>query len=205
MIKLRRVLAPALVLCACAAASARAQEATLPVHFEARVGAGIPVGDFGDGAAPGWAVGITARADLKPGVELYAGYDHFAFQADESLDNDPTADINVDDDGVRAGLRSNFAVARVAGAAPWLEAGVIVNHTKLRATSAGESASIDSDWMVGFEGGAGLSFPISPMLSLTPGVRYRQHRARFTDNGLDGPGSVTTRYFAVDFGVNFRL
>jgi opacity protein-like surface antigen len=204
MILLRRLLAPALVLSAVAATTARAQ-ATLPIGFEARVGAGIPVGDFGDGAAPGWAVGITARAPLKPGVALYAGYDHFAFQADSSLDSDPDADINIDDDGVRAGLRSSFAVTRIAGAAPWLEAGVIVNHTRLRASSGGASASIDSDWMVGFEGGAGLSFAINPMLALTPGVRYRQHRARFTDNGLDGPGSVTTSYFAVDLGVNFRL
>ncbi|HSU16487.1 outer membrane protein [Longimicrobium sp.] len=204
MTRLRRLLAPALALCAGTTTAARAQ-AALPVSFEARVGAGIPVGDFGDGAAPGWAVGITARGALKPGVELYGGYDHFAFNTDESVDDDPEADVNIDDDGFRAGLRSNFAVTRVGGASPWLEAGVIVNHTKLRASSGGASASFDSDWMVGFEGGAGLSFPINSMLALTPGVRYRQHRARFTDNGLDGPGSVTTSYFAVDIGVNFRL
>lgn len=204
MINLRRVLAPALVLCAGGAATARAQ-AELPVHFEARVGAGIPVGDFGDGAAPGWALGLTVRGDLKPGMEIYAGYDHFVFNADRSLDSDPEADVNIHDDGVRVGLRSSYAALRVAGAAPWLETGVIVNHTRLRATSGGASASFDSDWMVGFEAGAGLSFPVNPRLSLTPGVRYRQHRARFTDNGLDGPGSITTSYFAVDLGANFHL
>jgi opacity protein-like surface antigen len=110
-------------------------------------------------------------------------------------------DVGIDDNTFRAGARVNVPLAGVVTVQPWVEAGVLVGRTSVSASNGDIGASLDSDWTVGFEGGAGLSFAVAPRVSLTPGVRYRQHKAEFDD--FDGSGDV--KYIAVDLGVNIKI
>ena len=49
--------------------------------------------------------------------------------------------------------------------------------------------------------GLGLSIPLGGRAALTPGVRFRTHKADFGED----LGSSTASYFAVDLGVLVRL
>jgi opacity protein-like surface antigen len=203
MIHVRRLIAPALVLSAGLVAHAASAQATLPLSFEVRGGVGIPVGDFGDGASTAWSIGGTARYRVASMVDLYAGYDHFDFGADSTSDFDSGIDVGITDDGFRGGARFNLPLA-MRGVTPWLEGGLLVNRTTVNVSDGTTSIGLHSKWTPGFEVGAGLAFALSPKISLTPGVRFREHRAEFDTGDPSSDGTVTADYFAIDLGVNFH-
>ena len=198
MTRIRRLLAPALLLGAGLAQPALAQTTPLPLAFEVRGGAGIPIGDFEDGAGTGWIVGGTVRYLFSPGFEGYAGYDYASFPGE---DTDPDLDFDIRDHGLRLGVRADIRPAGAPAIAPWLESGLMVNRTSVSASSGNASGSIDADWALGFELGAGVSVPLGARAALTPGVRYRNHKADFGEE----LGSTTVSYFAVDVGIHVRL
>jgi len=199
MTRTRRLLAPALLLGAALAHPALAQTTTPPIAFEIRGGVGLPTGDFNDGATTGWIVGGTVRYVVNPGLEVYAGYDYSSFPPD---DPDPDLDFDIRDHGVRAGARADIRPGgTVPSIAPWVEAGFMVNRTSVKATSGGVTGTVDADWALGFEVGAGVSVPFAGRAALTPGVRFRSHKADFGED----IGSTTVSYFAIDLGVRVRL
>jgi opacity protein-like surface antigen len=197
MTRIRRLLAPALLVGAGLAQPALAQT-TLPLAFEARGGVALPVGDFNDGAGTGWIVGGTVRYRVNPTVDVYAGYDYASFPPD---DDDPDVDVNLRDHGARAGVRADLRVGSLPSVTPWVEIGLMVNRTTVHASDNNISADVDADWALGGEAGAGLSIPVGTRASFTPGVRYRAHKADFGDD----IGSTTVSYFAFDLGVQIRL
>lgn len=202
MTALRRVLAPALVLSAVLATAATAQS-TLPITVEVRGGAAIPTGEFDDGASTGWGVGATVRYAVTPMVDLYAGYDYFDFGSDEELDEEDV-DIGIQDAGLRAGGRFNFSP--LGSVSPWAEAGLLFSRASVSISDGSASVKVNSNWGIGFEGGAGFGVALSPRVSLTPGVRYRFHEAEFDSEDVEeGPESVDVTYVAIDLGVNIRL
>ncbi|HVG45088.1 MAG TPA: outer membrane beta-barrel protein [Longimicrobium sp.] len=196
MIRVRRLLAPALLLCAGLAQPALAQGAP-PLSVEVRAGAGFPVADFNDDGATGWIVGGTVRYRVNPALDAYAGYDYGSFSPD---DPDPDLEFTIRDQGIRSGVRAQLQ-AGTAPATPWIEAGFMLIRTSVSASSGGASGTVDAEWALGAEVGAGLSIALGPRASLTPGVRYRAHKADFGEE----LGSTTVTYFVVDLGVKVRL
>ncbi|HEX9936355.1 MAG TPA: outer membrane beta-barrel protein [Longimicrobium sp.] len=202
MTAIRRLLAPALVLSAVLATTASAQS-TLPITIEVRGGAAIPTGDFDEGVSTGWGLGATVRYAVAPSVDLYAGFDHFEFGTDEELD-DEEIEFGIADNGLRAGARFSFST--LGSVQPWLEGGLLVNRSTVSIGDGTTTIDVDSEWGLGFEAGAGIAVPLSPRVSLTPGVRYRMHEAKFeVEDVEEGPESIDVTYFAIDIGVNIRL
>jgi opacity protein-like surface antigen len=197
MTRTRRLLVPVLLLAAGVAQPALAQT-TPPLSFEVRGGAGLPVSDFSDGVGSGWIVGGTVRYQANPGWNVYAGLDFASFPLDEQ---DSDVDVRIRDYGLRTGIRTDLRFAAAPGATPWLEFGLLVNRASVRASAGEMSATVDSDWALGFEAGAGVSVPFSPRASFTPGVRYRLYRTGFDD--VEGKADV--EYFVVDLGIKVRL
>src|SRR5215218_1251044 len=163
--KIRTVLAPALVLSAALATRAHAQN-TLPVSFELRGGASIPTGDFADGVQTGWSLGGSVLYAPRPNLALYAGFQHDDFSLDDDADVDEGTDVGIQDDGLRAGARVSLLLAGLGSVRPWAEGGVLFNRTTVSASDGDVSASVDSDWALGFEVGAGLAFDVSPKVSI---------------------------------------
>ena len=194
----RTVLAPALVLSALLATTAHAQN-TLPVTFEVRGGASIPTGDFADGVKTGWNVGGAVLFSPSPNLALYAGYQHDELTIDD--DDTEEVDLGVQDNGLRAGARLSVPLA-TGTVRPWVEGGLLYNRTTISGSDGEVSASFDSSWELGFEVGGGFSFDVSPTISLTPGIRYRQHKVDFGDLADGATGDVNT--VVVDLGINFH-
>ena len=192
----RRLLAPALLLCAGLAQPALAQGAP-PLLVEVRAGAGFPIGDFNDGGTTGWIVGGTVLYRVNPGLDVYAGYDYASFPPD---DPDPDLEFDIRDQAIRAGVRAHIREGTAPGA-PWIEAGFTLGRTSVSASSGGASGTVDAEWALGAEVGAGLSIALGSRASLTPGVRFRSHKADFGEE----LGSTTVSYFVVDLGVSVRL
>jgi len=195
MTRIRRLLAPVLLLGAAVAPPALAQTPH-PFSVEARAGAVFPERDSRE-LDVGWIVDATLRYALTPGLDAYAGYSF----GSSSLDlGDETVDVSVRDHGFRSGLRADLRVG-TPKVTPWAEFGVLLNRTEVKASASGESDTERSKWGLGFEAGAGLSFPVAPRISLTPGIRYRTHKIEFEDSS----GTGHADYIVVDLGVNVRI
>ena len=200
--QIRKLICPALLLGAALAQPARAQT-ILPLSFEARGGVAIPTGDFADGAGTGFNVGATVHYRVAPMVALYGGFEHAAFTLDDDADFEDV-DTDVTDNGFRLGARFDVPLGALTSVGPWVEGGATFNRTSLNLSDSETSLSVDSDRSVGYEVGAGLSFAVAPKISITPGVRYRSHKADFGDSD-DGPAEVDVNHFTIDLGVHIRL
>jgi opacity protein-like surface antigen len=201
--KVRLVLSAAL-LAAVVPVAAQAQFAT-PFSIEGRAGAVVPIGDFGDtevmGAKTGFGFGVNGAYRVIPMLDLYAGFSWHRF----GVEDDPEfGDVNfdLDDSGFEVGAR--LFVPGMTGISPWVQGGLILQQLKMGGSEGGISASLTSDRAAGFEVGAGAAFPLTPNLSLTPGVRYRQFKAKF-DLPFIGSESLDVQYLAADLGVQFRF
>jgi opacity protein-like surface antigen len=87
-----------------------------------------------------------------------------------------------------------------------VEGGAVYSRTSITASDQGISFTLDSDRGLGFEAGAGLVFAVAPKISITPGVRFRSHDAKFSDPTDDTNTQTTTvSYVAVDLGVHIAL
>lgn len=198
---IRKLLVPGLLLGAALAQPAAAQT-VLPFSFEARGGVALPQGDFSDVVGTGFSVGGTVHYRVAPMVGIYGGFEYAKFTT-----NDDSEDLNSDitDSGFRLGARFAIPLGGMTGVSPWLEGGATLNQTSINLSDdGGASIGIDSDRSVGYEVGAGLSFAVAPKISITPGVRWRSHKADFGDTD-DGPAEVDVNHFTIDLGVHISL
>lgn len=200
--QIRKLVVPAFVLGAAALAAPASAQTVLPLSFEVRGGAVIPQGDFGEGLSTGFTVGGAVHYRIAPIASVYAGFEHAQFGFDDDSDlGDVDADVT--DQGFRLGARFDVPLAGMTAISPWVEGGATFNKTSLNLSDDESSASVDSDRSVGFEVGAGLAFNVAPKISITPGVRYRSHKADF--GGDSDEGEVDANYFSIDLGVHIRL
>ena len=200
--QIRKFVVPALVLGAAALAAPASAQTVLPLSFEIRGGAVLPQGDFDDGANTGFIVGGTVHYRVAPIASIFAGFEHAQFGVDDDSDFEDV-DANISDQGFRLGARFDVPLAGMPAISPWVEGGATFNKTSINLSSNDASASVDSDRSVGFEVGAGLAFNVAPKISITPGVRYRSHKAEFDFDG--GSEEFDANYFAIDLGVHIRL
>ncbi|HUE96038.1 MAG TPA: hypothetical protein VMN39_05235 [Longimicrobiaceae bacterium] len=132
-----------------------------------------------------------------PMVDLYAGASWARFGFDDA---DEEADANFTDSGFFAGAR----VALPAGPVqPWLRGGVIYNALEVSGEEEGISVSFETDRTVGFEVGGGIGFSVIPMVTITPGVRYRSYSPEFQFG--EESGDVDVNYIAIDIGARIGL
>jgi len=134
---------------AAGAGRAQAQGGTLPVSFQVRLDAGLPLGDFKDEVKAGLGWGIDAAFDLSPNFAIYGGYSSFDFDVRNST-------ITLRDDGFDVGGRVLLGTG----------GGVL--------TSFAQFGALFHNGDTGFEAGLGAEYPVAPAITLTPLARYRK-------------------------------
>lgn len=169
-----------------------------PLSVEIGAGVAIPVQDLGNAElGTGFGFGASVRYRFQPSLSAYAGWDWHRFSADLAPD-----ELDVTATDFSFGLRYDrpLGAARPAGeAAPgwWIGGGGILGQYDVE-DEAGDSAG-DTDYGLGWEAGAGISWPVTDRIAVTPGLRLRMLR-REVDMGL-GPQDATLTYLAIGVGA----
>ena len=146
----KQIWSGALALLACAAGAARASaQGTLPLSLEARIDAGIPVGDAGDGFDTGVGFEGLAVLHLTPAFGLYGGYTTTSF----GVSGTEGGDLELD--GPEVGGRITLGT----GGGVW--------------TPFAQVGAVFLDDETGFEAGLGAFYPVGQSLSVTPMARFR--------------------------------
>ncbi|HST61408.1 MAG TPA: outer membrane beta-barrel protein [Longimicrobium sp.] len=123
---------------------------TVPLSFEVRLDAGIPVQDADDVLDAGVGFGVRAMLDLAPTFAVYAGYSRFVFELDDDL-----GEGDVEEDGFELGGRVGLGYGH-GSAQPYVLLGALFHNDE-----------------TGLEAGLGADYPVSWNLSVTPEVKYR--------------------------------
>jgi opacity protein-like surface antigen len=176
---------------ALATSSAAAQER---LAVELRGGADIPTQEIsGEELGTGFGFDATLRYRFMPHLAAYAGWDWIRFSPDASFAG---ADMDIEETGYVFGLRFEHPITGDSGLAGWIRGGGTYDHLELE--NADGDIIADSGHGLGWEAAAGLAIPVTPRLSVTPGVRYRA-----LDRDVE-IGAATTevelRYIAVELG-----
>jgi hypothetical protein len=141
------VLASAALLAAPAAAQ-------VPLTFEARLDAGIPVRNTDELLDAGVGFGIRVAVDLANQLAVYGGYSRMELDYDDGLE-----DEEVVEDGFELGARVGLGYGHYGSSSPYLLFGALFREDE-----------------TGIEAGVGADYPVSWNLSVTPEVRYRTIR-----------------------------
>lgn len=169
-----------------------------PFSFELGAGVAVPVQDLGNAElGTGFGFGANARYRFHPNFLGYAGWEWFHFSADLAPD-----EFDVEQTGYTLGLRYERPLGseRPAGTpspALWLRAGALLAHFEVE-NDEGEPAG-DTDHGLGWEAGAGISWPLNDRIAVAPGVRIRM-LGREIDMGL-GVQEATLTYLTAGVGV----
>ena len=184
------------------AATALLVPASLPAQspFSVEIGGGVavPVQDFGNAdLGTGFGFGANVRYRFQPHFSAYAGWEWHHFSAELAPD-----ELDVEETGYTFGLRYEhpFGSERPAGSpspAVWVRAGGTLAHFEAE-DEAGDPAG-DADHGLGWEAGAGISWPITNRIAVTPGMRLRMLK-REINMGL-GVQDATLSYLAAGVGV----
>lgn len=191
---------PLLALLVLAATGARADAqvlSRLPLSLHARLGAGLPTGDFADGspgiaAEPGASFEVGAVLRPVPLLGVYAAYQQERFGCGEC------AAVSIDEEAVARGFEAGGELSSpwgVRGVTPWGRAGVVRQSLRF---SSGES-SLVSEPGVGFGVGGGVRIPVGPVL-LSPGVRYQSYSVEVEFSGYPSR-SMDVSQLTVDVGL----
>ena len=176
-----------------AGSSGAAAQGMLPLGLEVRGGAAFPTGDFKSAlnAKTGVSYGVNATLQAIPMLGLYAGFERTELGVDDSA----VADASLTDQGFAFGGKLALPLG-LTGAGPWVKAGAIYNELGGSSTPVGLEEG--RNW--GFEAGGGLSIPLGMVVSVTPGVRYRQYSV---DRAVATAGSLKVSYIVADLGLSF--
>lgn len=195
---MKRTLLPlasaALIVCALPT-QAKAQD---PWTLEFRGGAAFPTGDAGDDLDTGIGLEGTLAYRLLPHLAVYGGWDWHRFTpADEGASGD------LEETGYAFGLRWEHPLSGESGngLSYRVHAGGTYNHLELE-DEAGDVVA-DSGHGLGWEAGAGLTFPLAGGWRLTPGVRYRS-LSRDLEVG-EITSEVELTYLAVEVGLSLHF
>lgn len=194
---MRTAPAPALLLAAVLLIPSAAP-AQSPLSVELGAAVAIPVQDFGNAeAGTGFGFGGNVRYRFQPSLSGYAGWEWYRFTADL-----PPDELDVDQTAFSLGLMYDrpLGAPRPDGeAAPtwWVRAGGLFGTFDLE-DAAGDPVG-DADYGLGWEAGAGISWPLTSRIAVAPGARLRMLR-REIDMGL-GLQKATLTYLAIGVGM----
>lgn len=181
-----------------------AAQGLLPFSVEVRAGAAFPTGDFGENedVETGFGFEVNAKYQMIPLIAVYAGYDRYTFGGNtEGLAEDVEAETV--DSGLALGLQASIPLAVVTGLSPWVRGGVIYNQASAEISDGTSAITIESEQTLGFEVGGGLSIPLGPAISVTPGVRYRAYSPEFEFGGETTEGDLS--YVAAEVGLSLSF
>ncbi|HEV2147410.1 MAG TPA: outer membrane beta-barrel protein [Longimicrobiaceae bacterium] len=139
------------------AESARAQS-LVPLAVEARASAAVPTGSFSDfegGIGTGYGFGVNGSLKLNPLLGIYGGYSWTGYDLD-------ARDETLTQQGLDAGVRVGLGLLPMR---PYARGGVVYHKLD-------DGHGHDNERKLGYEVGAGLSFPLGMVISVTPEVTY---------------------------------
>jgi opacity protein-like surface antigen len=174
----------------------------LPLAIEVRGGAYIPTGDFAEGVGTGFGLGGIVSYRVIPALDIYAGYSWQSFPIDDDEEFDDV-DIDIEDSGFAVGVR--FEVPAAANLGPWIRAGLILHQAKFSGSDGSVSVSFTSDRTAGLELGGGVAIPVTPNLSITPGVSFRTYKPTFDIAGEIETSDESLSYFGLEIGGRFTF
>lgn len=163
------------------------------LSFDVRGGYSFPFGDFSDSAESDFGFGVGAVFNLTNSFGIYGGWARDGFGCDICTDDD-----QIHASGFEGGIK--FLIPSERSIVPWLKAGVI-GHT---VTFDSGIVAFESDRKYGFQGAAGIDFPLGDVVSVSPAVRVN-----FLD--LDDPDdddfleSAEVRWLSLDIGAHFHI
>jgi hypothetical protein len=140
--------------------------------------------------------GANVRFRLQPHLAAYAGWEWHMQQTKQLL---PGQTLDLNDNGYTFGLRFEHPMAGTTKG--WLRAGGLFNHIEVE-RSDGQTIH-DTGHGLGWEAGAGITFPLGTRFALTPGVRYRELSRDITVGGRTR--SSTLSYVATGVGISFTF
>jgi hypothetical protein len=144
----KKLFAGLVMAVAALAGAGGAQAQSLPISVEARLDAGLPVGDAADVYDQAIGFGIHAALQATPLFALYGGFSRFEFEREDDFDDRKSEGLEF---GGRVTLGTGGGIAN-----PFFQLGALV---------------YDDD--TGLEAGLGGFYPVGQNLSITPMVRYR--------------------------------
>lgn len=186
---------------------AQAAERASRWSLEVTADGAIPLAKLGGAElTTGGGLGANVQVRLRPHLQAYAGWEWHRFTSDSLA---PPATLDVEETGYTVGLRfshpfSGEAMQDASGRGMpgyWLRAGALYNHLELE-DSTGNLVT-DSKHGLGWEVGAGVQWPITRRLALTPGLRVRWLPRELTLNGVTR--DVTLNYLTIMVGAVIRL
>lgn len=157
-------------------------------------GAAFATQDLGDadlGTGFGLAADVAYR--VMPHLAVYGGWGWHHFATDQPLAG---ADLDVEETGYTFGLEFVHPLGRTRYGY-FVRAGGLYDHLEFEDGDGDVTA--DTDHGFGWEAGAGFVVPVTPRVSLRPGLRYHA-LSRDVEIG-DVTMDVDLTYLAVDVGV----
>jgi hypothetical protein len=129
-------------------------------------------------------VGGTLAIRVFHGIALYGGWDWLRFYADRSFAGDERF---FEESGYTFGLRFEHAILGVAEPLFRIEGGRTYRHVEIKDDDVGDLIA-NSGYSLGFEIGAGMTFPLDTSWRLSPMLRYRSLSPAFDvgDHGVEG-------------------
>ncbi len=196
--RLTRMFSVAVLVLPLVVTSPTAAQGLLPFSAEVRAGVAFSTGDLAEDAEidMGYGFEINGKYQFNPLLAIYAGYDRYEFsgEPEEAIGN---VESELTDAGVVLGAQVSLPLP---GFGPWVRGGIMYNQATTGFSDDGASLAFESERALGFEVGGGLSFPLGPFVSVTPGVRYRAHSPEFEI--FDEPEAVDISYLVVDLGLS---
>ncbi|HET7275291.1 MAG TPA: outer membrane beta-barrel protein [Longimicrobiaceae bacterium] len=169
-------------------------------QIEARGGVGLPSGSVvGGELETGYGLSLGVGFEVAPLLSIYGAYNRYTFGlALPTVPGVEDQDADVVDLGYTLG--AEFRPALLGAIVPWLRAGLLYDEVELKLIEENGSTTFTSDSSLGYEVGGGLAFQISPLISITPGVRYRHLSPDFDQ--FESENEIS--YWAIELGVSYN-
>lgn len=173
------------------------------VSIEVLADAAFPTSKLGDAELDaGFGFGANLRLRLQTHLLAYAGWEWHKFATEELVASQA---LDVEETGYTFGVRFEhpFRVESTSATRPgyWLKAGGLWNHLEIEDED-GEIIA-DTGHGLGWEAGAGVTFPLGSRLAFAPGVRYRTLNRDLTIASTTR--SVTLTYVAATVGLTIAF
>lgn len=174
-----------------------------PIALEVRAGLSFPSGVLASGQRDialdlGLSVGAAALLRLGPAFAVYGGWSRQGFACEARRDCDVDGDFT--SRGYDAGVEVVLPHATVFE--PWMRVGGTLHRFRYRT---GGGFETETDAVIGFEIGGGVSIPVSVGLSLAPSLRFARYVAKLDLNthAAGGEPFAVTRML-LELGGRFR-
>jgi hypothetical protein len=174
-------------------------QSALPLSFEVRGGAAVPVGDWKEIASPGFGLNGNVTFNVTPVLGIYGGYTYNRFGVDDDLGAEGD-DVNWTEQGFDVGVKARFAAPTGLPLTPFFRGGAIFHKLGI----SDDDASISGDHKLGFDVGGGVEIGVARNITLTPQLGYSQFSPGDDEDEIEGE-DLNVSNINVAVGLNIRL